>query len=133
MSDGTLADLVVALHFAFVLFVLFGGMLVLWRRRMMWLHIPAALWGVFIELTGTICPLTPLENAFRRRGGMAGYQGGFIQHYIEPVLYPRGLTRPVQVLLALALIAFNAWIYGWVYRRILLTRSTVSSNDSSSA
>jgi uncharacterized protein DUF2784 len=117
VSAGTLADLIVALHFAFVVFVLFGGMLVLWRRWVMWVHIPAALWGVFIELTGTICPLTPLENALRRRGGLTGYQGGFIEHYILPALYPRGLTRPIQLAFAVIVIGLNVFIYYRVFRR----------------
>lgn len=118
MSYGALADLVVVLHFAFVLFVLFGGVLVLWRRWVMWFHIPAALWGLFIELAGTICPLTPLENAFRRRGGLAGYQGGFVEHYILPVLYPHGLTRGIQLVLAAVVVALNLFIYYRVIRAL---------------
>ncbi len=116
MNDGALADAVVGLHFAFVLFVIVGGLLVLWRRWIMWLHLPALAWGAFVSLTGRVCPLTPLENAFRRRGGLAGYDGGFIRHYLEPVLYPAGLTRPAQVALALVLITVNLWIYALVLR-----------------
>ena len=87
------ADAVVVLHVCFVLFVLLGGLLALRWPRLTWVHVPAALWGVVIELGGWICPLTPLENALRQRGGSAGYHGDFVEHYILPVLYPAGLTR----------------------------------------
>ena len=111
MSYGALADLVVALHFGFVLFVGSGGLLVLRWRRVAWLHVPAVVWGVWIEFSGRICPLTPLENQYRQLGGRAGYSGGFIEHYILPVLYPHGLTRTAQVILGLAVAAFNIWLY----------------------
>ncbi len=117
MRYGALAELVVILHFGFVLFVLFGGLLVLWRRWVVWLHLPAAVWGALIELSGWICPLTPLENAFRRQGGLAGYSGGFVEHYILPVLYPHGLTRSVQLVLGLIVLALNGAIYLRVFRR----------------
>ena len=116
MSHGALADLVVALHFAFVLFVGLGGLLVLRWRRVAWLHVPAAVWGVWIEFSGRICPLTPLENRYRRLGGEAGYSGGFIEHYILPVLYPHGLTRTMQVVLGVAVAAFNVWLYVRAFR-----------------
>ena len=116
MSHGALADLVVALHFAFVLFVGLGGLLVLRWRRVAWLHVPAAVWGVWIEFSGRICPLTPLENQYRRLGGEAGYSGGFIEHYILPVLYPHGLTRTMQVVLGVAVAAFNVWLYVRAFR-----------------
>ncbi len=111
MSDGVLAGLVVALHFAFVLFVLFGGLLVLRWPSVRWVHLPAACWGAFVEFSGRICPLTPLENSLRRQAGLTGYQGGFIDHYIMPVLYPHGLTRAVQLVLGAIVIAFNVAIY----------------------
>jgi len=101
LSYGALADLIVAL----------GGLLVLRWRRVAWLHVPAAVWGVWIEFSGRICPLTPLENRYRLLGGQAGYAGGFIEHYILPVLYPHGITRTAQVLLGLAVAAFNVWLY----------------------
>ncbi|MDB5294728.1 MAG: rane protein, partial [Phycisphaerales bacterium] len=88
-----LADALVAFHFAFVAFVIGGGLLVLWRRRAMWLHLPAVAWGIWIETSGGICPLTPIENGLRLSAGEAGYEGGFVDHYIMPVLYPAGLTR----------------------------------------
>ena len=112
-----LADLVVLIHFLFVLFVIFGGLLVLRWWKVVYLHLPAALWGAFIELAGGICPLTPLENALRRDAGLSGYEGGFVEHYILPVLYPRGLTRNVQLVLGGLVIAINLAVYTWVLAR----------------
>lgn len=117
MPYGFLADLTVAAHFLFVLFVLFGGLLVLRRRWVAWLHLPAAVWGALIEFAGWVCPLTPLEQWFRERGGERAYQGGFIEHYILPVLYPAGLTRGVQFTLGALVIVVNIAIYWWVFRR----------------
>jgi hypothetical protein len=108
------ADLVALTHFTFVLFVVLGGLLVLRWHRLAWWHLPAALWGAMIELGGWICPLTPLENWLRRGAGEAGYAGGFIQHYLMPVLYPAGLTRPVQLVLGAAVVVLNLAIYGWL-------------------
>jgi uncharacterized membrane protein len=112
-----LADLVVLIHFGFVLFVVFGGLLVLRLPRVMYLHLPAAAWGALIELAGGICPLTPLENSLRRGAGLAGYEGGFVEHYILPVLYPAALTRGVQLTLGMLVIGINLAIYGWVLAR----------------
>ena len=109
-----LADLVVLIHFLFVLFVIFGGLLALRWWKVVYVHLPAALWGAFIELAGGICPLTPLENALRRDAGLRGYEGGFVEHYILPVLYPRGLTRNVQFVLGGLVIAINLAVYTWV-------------------
>ncbi len=110
-----LADLVVVLHFLFVLFVVLGGLLVLRWPRVAWLHLPAAIWGAAIELTGGICPLTPLENSLRRQAGGTGYSGGFIEHYILPVLYPSDLTRSIQIVLGLLVLALNLAIYAQVF------------------
>jgi hypothetical protein len=107
-----LADLILALHLVFVLFVVLGGLLVLRWPRAAWFHIPAAIWGVLIEYTGWICPLTPLENSLRTRGGEAGYNGGFIEHYIQPLLYPAGLTRSTQVVLGSVVLLLNLTAYG---------------------
>ena len=120
MSDvnyGRLAELVVVLHFCFVLFVLFGGALALRWPKMVWLHLPAAAWGALISFAGWVCPLTPLEKWLRRQGGAAGYEGGFVEHYILPVLYPRGLTHEVQIALGVIVILLNVLIYRHVYRQ----------------
>jgi hypothetical protein len=112
-----LADLLVVLHFAFVLFVVLGGLLVLRWPKIAYLHLPAAIWGALIEFTGWICPLTPLENSFRARSGAAGYQGGFVEHYILPALYPSALTRHIQLLLGSTVLLLNLAIYAYVVRR----------------
>jgi len=114
---GNLATLVVLGHFAFILFVMFGGLLALRWRRAPWLHIPCFLWGGWIELSGRICPLTPLENDLRRAAGESPYAGSFIEHYILPVMYPAGLTRTVQLVLAGGLVVLNLGIYAWVIAR----------------
>jgi hypothetical protein len=112
-----LADLVLVVHLVFVLFVVLGGVLVLKWTRVAWLHVPAAVWGVLIEYSGWICPLTPLENSLRERGGGAGYSGGFIEHYIQPVLYPAGLTRGTQIVLGSLALLVNLTAYGVVVAR----------------
>ena len=86
-------------------------------RRVLWLHLPCAAWGAWIELTGGICPLTPLENQLRLRAGGSGYEVGFVDHYLMPILYPVGLTRPVQIALGTAVIVFNVAVYSWVLWR----------------
>ena len=111
------ADLVLALHLAFVVFVVLGGLFVARWPRVALLHIPAAVWGVLIEYAGWICPLTPLENSLRVRGGEAGYAGGFIEHYIRPVLYPNGLTRGTQVVLGSLALIVNLAAYVIVLSR----------------
>jgi len=112
-----LADLLVLLHLTFVLFVLFGGLLILKWPWVMWLHLPAASWGALIEFTGWICPLTPLEQWLRETGGGLGYQSGFIEHYVLPLLYPAGLTGRVQVVLGLLVLLLNCGMYLLVFRR----------------
>jgi hypothetical protein len=106
-----LADVVLVVHLAFVLFAVGGGLLVLRRRAVAWLHLPAAAWAALISFAGWICPLTPLENALRRMGGEAGYAGGFVEHYLLSVLYPDGLTRGVQVALGAAVLVLNLVVY----------------------
>jgi hypothetical protein len=113
-----LAEIVVGFHVGFVLFVVLGGLLVLRWPRLAWLHLPAAVWGALIEFAGWICPLTPLENRLRRAGGTAGYAGGFVEHYLLPVLYPVGLTRGVQYVLGAGVVLVNAAVYWWVFRRV---------------
>lgn len=111
-----LADLVVGIHFAFVLFVIFGGFLAAKWRRVMWLHISAAFWGAFVEFSGWICPLTPLENWLRQKAGEAGYRSDFVARYLLPVLYPQGLTRGIQIVLGALVVAVNLAIYGCILR-----------------
>jgi hypothetical protein len=118
MSIATfLADVLVVLHFAFVLFVVAGGLLVLRWPKMAWVHLPAAAWGAIVEITGWICPLTPLENWLRRRGGLDVYAGDFVARYIAPTLYPEGLTRESQLLMGAVVVVLNAAIYTIVLRR----------------
>jgi hypothetical protein len=112
-----LADAVVVVHCAFVLFVVLGGLLVLRRPRLAWLHLPAAVWGVAIEWGGFICPLTPLENRLRARAGETGYMGGFVERYLLPVLYPEGLTGDVQLLLGAGVLVVNVVVYGRLLTR----------------
>lgn len=111
------ANLVLVFHFAFILFVGAGGLLTLIWRRAPWFHIPIAAWGVYVELSGSVCPLTPLENDLRRAAGDQGYGGGFIEHYLLPIIYPSGLTREIQVALAVLVVVLNAGAYGLVYTR----------------
>lgn len=111
------ANSVVLLHFAFILFVVLGGLVVLRWPRFMWLHMPAAAWGAFIELTGRVCPLTPLENRLRIAAGETGYSGGFIEEYLIPVVYPDGLTRCVQISLGVGVVAINLIFYGLLVAR----------------
>jgi uncharacterized membrane protein YhhN len=115
-SYHLLADLVVGLHFLFVLFVVLGGLLVLKWPRLAYLHIPAAVYGAAIEFAGWICPLTPLEKSLRARAGDAAYEAGFVEHYILPVLYPAGLTRATQWVLGVLVIGVNLAVYWWVGR-----------------
>ena len=111
------ADLVVVVHFLFVLFVVFGGFLVYRWPRVAWLHVPAVVWGVLVEFAGWICPLTPLENRLREAQGEAAYQGDFVARYILAALYPDGLTRTHQVLLGTLALILNLAIYTVVFMR----------------
>jgi hypothetical protein len=108
------ADLLLAVHLAFVAFVLFGALLVLRWPRLLWLHVAAVLWGVLVEFTGAICPLTPLEVTLRQMGGAVGYQGDFIGHYLTTMLYPAGLTRELQIGLGFVALVPNAVVYGYL-------------------
>ncbi|HUK03161.1 MAG TPA: DUF2784 domain-containing protein [Steroidobacteraceae bacterium] len=111
------ADLVLTVHFGFVLFVIFGGLLLLrWPKFTAW-QLLALAWGALTEFTGWICPLTPLEVALRRHGGQAGYEGGCIDHYISLLLYPPGLTHSIQIWLGCLVLLFNLLIYGYLIVR----------------
>jgi hypothetical protein len=123
MPYHLLADLVVTLHLLFVLFVLLGGLLTLRWPRVAWLHLPAAVWGALIEFAGWICPLTPLEQWLRGQAGEVGYRGGFIEHYLLPVLYPAALTREVQLVLGTLVVGLNVAVYWYVLRRAARDRA----------
>ncbi len=112
-----LADLVVWLHFLFIVFALAGGALTLRWRWMPWVHLPALAWGAAVEFTGWICPLTPLENALRRAGGAAAYSGSFVERYLVPLIYPGDLTREWQFALGGMLLVINVAIYAVVWYR----------------
>lgn len=116
------ADAVVLLHLGFILFVLLGGLLVLRWPRLAWLHLPAAAWGMVVEFLHLYCPLTPLENHFRQAAGDLGYDGGFIEHYLIPLIYPAGLTEATQIVLGLAVLAINLPPYLLLARRLLRAR-----------
>ena len=118
MLYALLADLILILHATFILFVVFGGVLVFWRRDIAWIHVPCALWGILIELRGWICPLTYLENDLRAAADAGGYSGGFIDHYLMPLVYPSGLTSELQFLLGLAVLFINAIVYTLLWRKL---------------
>jgi hypothetical protein len=117
MMARLLADAVLLLHLGFIVWVGAGGLAVLRWPRLAFLHLPAVLWGAGIEFTGAICPLTPLENALRRQAGEAGYAGGFIEHYLLPLIYPDALTETVEWLLGALVLAINGPIYWMLWRR----------------
>lgn len=111
MDYRLLADLVLVIHGLFVAFVVFGGLLALWKRWIAYLHLPALAWGALVIGIGWICPLTPLEVSLRQRAGGQGYDGGFIEHYLVPLIYPEAITRETQIVLAVLLVAGNLLIY----------------------
>jgi hypothetical protein len=118
------ADAVLVFHLAFILFSALGALLALKWRWILLLQLPAAAWGFFVEYSGRICPLTQLENYFRHRAGQAGYGGGFVEHYLVATIYPNGLTREIQFVLASIVVATNFSIYGWLLMRRLASRKT---------
>ncbi len=111
------ADLVVLLHLGFIIFVVCGGLLLSRWPRLLWLQLPAVVWGVLLEFSGWICPLTPLENRLRRLAGEAGYQGGFVEQYLLPVIYPAELTRELQGALGAGVVLINLLIYARIFVR----------------
>ncbi len=111
------ADAVLVLHLGFIVFVLLGGLLVAWKYRLVWLHLPAVAWGIFVELTGRLCPLTHWENQLRHLAGGAGYETSFVERYLLPVIYPSWLSVPTQYLLAAIVVLANLLIYGWLVWR----------------
>jgi hypothetical protein len=117
------ANAVLVFHLCFIAFAVFGGWLVLWRSRCAWLHLPAWAWAIWIELSHHICPLTPLENHFRHLAGESGYSGGFIEHYIVPLIYPPGLEPADQVALGSLLLTMNLALYGAAFLRLRRRRA----------
>jgi len=113
---GVLAGVLVAAHIAFAIFAVAGGLLVLRRPRLAWIHLPAVAWALYIEVSGGICPLTPLENRLRGRAGLDEYSGDFVARYVFPALYPEGLTVEAQFALGMLVLVVNAVIYGWLLR-----------------
>jgi hypothetical protein len=111
-----LADLVLLIHFAFIVFVIVGGFFAILWRWLPWVHLPAVAWAVILEFSGWICPLTPLENSLRQASGEAGYAGGFLEHYLVQVIYPAGLTPEFQIYLGLGVILINLMAYSIVWR-----------------
>jgi hypothetical protein len=117
MIERLAADAVLVVHLAFIVFVMLGALAALRWRWVSILHLPAAAWAAFVEATGRACPLTGVENALRMRAGSAGYGGGFVEHYLLALIYPEGLTRHTQWLLAAIVLAVNAVLYGWLLSR----------------
>ena len=117
MIRSLLADLVLVAHLCFIVFAVFGGLLALRLRWLPLVHLPSVAWGAFVEGTGRVCPLTPLENALRRGAGDAGYSGSFVEHYLIPIVYPDALSPGAQLLLAAGLVLVNVAVYALVLRR----------------
>lgn len=117
MLSRIAADSVLLLHFSFILFVLLGALLQLRWPRTIWIHLAAVAWGIYIEASGGICPLTWLENDFRRQAGQTGYADSFVEHYLLPLIYPAGLTRELQWLFAALVLLLNLALYGWLFWR----------------
>lgn len=125
------ADALVVVHLGFIAFVLFGGLLLFRWPRVIWLHLPAAVWAVVLELFHLPCPLTPWEQLLRLAAGEAGYSGGFIPHYLLPLIYPAGLTPGIQLVLAGVVIAVNALVYGLWFRKRWTARGARAKQEDS--
>ena len=117
LTAHVLATLVVAAHVAFIAFVVLGALLVLRWRKLLYLHLAAVIWAIYIEWSGAICPLTPLENALRAAAGLQAYRGDFVAEYVLPVLYPDGLTRRAQLVIGVAVLVVNVFVYGMLLRQ----------------
>ena len=112
------AEAVLLLHLLFIAFVVLGSLLTVWRRRVLFIHLPAAAWGAFVELTGRVCPLTSLENTLLIKAGTAGYSESFVEHYLLRIIYPEGLTREIQYILGGLVIVVNVSLYLWLFHRL---------------
>lgn len=119
MLNRAAAELALAIHFGFILFALFGGLLVLINRRWIWAHLPAVIWASIVNLASWTCPLTPIEQHYRQAAGQSGYSGGFVEHYIGPIVYPAGMPRELELLAAFSVVAWNVAVYAivWFGRR----------------
>lgn len=126
MLTSWLADALLVLHALFIAWVVLGALAVLRWPRLVWLHLPCAAWGVWIEWSGGLCPLTPLEWRLREAAGQAGHRGGFIEHYLAAAIYPDGLTREVQWALGAFVLLLNAGLYVWVWRRHRARRAGIA-------
>jgi hypothetical protein len=115
MIDRLAANLVLLAHFAFVVLAVFGGLGILICRQWAWIHVPIVVWSSLVNLAGWTCPLTPLENRFRTAASGAGYEGGFLQHYIAPVVYPKGMPRQLELVAGISVALWNAVLYGGIY------------------
>lgn len=114
MLSRLFADIILFFHFAFVVFAIFGGLIVLYKRRVAWVHVPVVLWSSAINLAGRVCPLTPLENFFRSAAGQAGYKGGFMEHYIMPLIYPGGMPRELEIVAGVSILIWNGFMYLYI-------------------
>ena len=112
------ADLTLIIHFTFILFVIFGALLFFITTKIIFIHFPALIWGTYIELTNSICPLTYLENWFLHKANLTTYSEGFIQNYLVPIVYPENLTKDLQIYLGIGLIVLNIIIYIFIYNKL---------------
>ncbi len=116
------ADTMLTAHLLYIVFVVAGGLIALRARWILWLHVPAVLWAIYVQYFGQMCPLTAWENGFRTLAGEAGYEGGFIEHYLVPIIYPPGLTLPIHLVLGTAVVLVNAAVYAWILLRARAAR-----------
>ena len=112
------ADIILIIHFLFILFVIFGALLLFVEKKIVFIHIPAIIWGSYIELTHSICPLTYLENWLLQKANLTTYSEGFIQNYLVPIVYPTNLTKDIQIFLGIALILINIVIYAFIFSKL---------------
>ena len=119
------ADLTLIVHFAFIIFVVFGGILFFITTKIIYVHLPALLWGIYIELTHSICPLTHLENWFLQKANLKTYPEGFVQNYLVPIVYPKNLTEDLQIYFSIVLVVINSIIYGFIINKIKKSHTTL--------
>ena len=118
MLPKLLADFILLFHFAFIIFAIFGGLIVLYKRWMLWIHVPAILWSSAVNLADWVCPLTPLENLLYSMAGQAGYKGGFIEHYITSLVYPNSMPRELELVAGFSILVWNVFVYTFVAYRV---------------